>query len=307
LIETIGAGTPGRTDGDFRTAQFDDPQGMALVGNTLFVADTENHLIRRVDLNAKRVTTVAGTGQQLRRMTSTAMRGSPLRTELASPWALWADEKGGWLYIAMAGTHQIWRMRLDGSQIGPYAGSGLEDIVDGQRLASRPFQRGYAAFAQPSGLASDGRWLYVADSEGSSIRAVPLDPKEPVRTVVGTSRFPDGTRLFTFGDVDGSGPQVRLQHALGVAWHDGRIYVADTYNNKIKVVDPVSGAVHTLAGTGQRGHTAQPATFDEPGGLSVAGDKLYVADTNNHLIRVIDLKQGDKVSTLVIPRLRGRE
>ena len=81
----------------------------------------------------------------------------------------------GSLYIAMAGLHQIWVLRPAGAGIGIYAGNGTEDIVDGPIGPRRAFQPGYAAFAQPSGLATDGHWLFVADSEGSSIRAVPLD------------------------------------------------------------------------------------------------------------------------------------
>src|SRR5690606_25130856 len=154
-------------------------------------------------------------------------------------------------------------------------------------------------FAQPSGLASDGKWLYVADSEGSSIRAVPFDTVERVRTVVGTSHLPHG-RLFTFGDVDGDGFDARLQHALGVTYNAGKLYVADTYNDKIKVIDLQTSACRTLVGTGKSGSADNPAQFDEPAGISFAANKLYVADTNNHLIRVIDLSQNNAVSTLSI-------
>jgi len=102
-----------------------------------------------------------------------------------------------------------------------------------------------------------------------------------------------GEDLFEFGDRDGRGSQVRLQHPLGVVYNDGWLYVADTYNNKIKRISPTEKTSETFAGTGQGGlkdDAAQRATFDEPGGLSVALGKLYVADTNNHAIRVIDLK-----------------
>jgi DNA-binding beta-propeller fold protein YncE len=188
-------------------------------------------------------------------------------------------------------------MRLNGSGIGPYAGNGREDIVDGPLLPKRPFQPGYSSFAQPSGLASDGTWLYVADSEGSSIRAVPLDRRQEVRTVVGTSSLPEA-RLFTFGDRDGPRDRVLLQHPLGVVFYEEKLYVADTYNNKIKVIDPETGTTRTLAGTGEPGRSDQPATFDEPAGITAAGGKLFVADTNNHLIRVIDLRAGNQVTTL---------
>jgi thiol-disulfide isomerase/thioredoxin len=295
LRETIGSGTPGRSDGNFTAAQFHTPQGLALAGDTLYVADTENHLIRKVDLNAKTVSTVAGTGAQLRQTPLFGRQSNPLQTALSSPWALAIHQ--GDLYIAMAGLHQIWRMRLDGSGIGVYAGNGVEDIIDGPVLPRRPYQAEYAAFAQPSGLTSDGNWLYSADAEGSSVRAVPFNPRQDVHTVVGTADLPEA-RLFTFGDVDGPRPMVRLQHPLGVTFYEGKLYVTDTYNHKIKTVDPKSGETRTVAGTGRRGAGDNPAEFNEPAGLSAAAGRLYVADTNNHAIRVIDLRKGNAVSTL---------
>jgi len=300
LRETIGSGRAGRSDGDCRSAQFNKPQGMALVEATLYVADTQNHLIRKIDLRRGEVFTVAGTGQQSRQIPRTFRGSSPLRTSLSSPWALWPHE--GHLYVAMAGPHQIWRMALSGTSIGPYAGNGQEDIVDGPLLPKNPFAPGYASFAQPSGLASDGAWLFVADSEGSSIRAVPLGGRGDVRTVVGTSALPHG-RLFTFGDADGPAGVARLQHPLGIVFHQGKLYVADTYNNKVKRIDPQTGEVRTIAGDGQPGSTDSPPRFNEPAGIAAAGDKLYVADTNNHAIRVVDLSHNAKVSTLSIAGL----
>jgi hypothetical protein len=251
-------------------------------------------------LAAKRVTTIAGTGRQGRERPPVGKMAAALKIPLNSPWDLWLHE--GNLFAAMAGSHQIWRMRLDRGTIGPYAGNGREDIVDGALLPKQAYQTGYSSFAQPSGLSSDGTWLYVADSEGSSIRAVPLDPRKEVKTVVGTSHLP-GARLFTFGDVDGPAQEARLQHPLGVAFFDGRLFVADTYNSKIKVVDPVSGATQTLAGTGKPGTSDDPPQFNEPAGISAAVGKLYVADTNNHLVRTVDLASG-KVTTLTIAGLQ---
>ncbi|MEX2118598.1 MAG: thioredoxin-like domain-containing protein [Pirellulales bacterium] len=307
LLETIGSGRMGADDGDFATATFNHLQGMALSGSTLYVADTENHLLRKVDLERKQVTTIAGHGKQGRnpwpgldgQELPERFVGKPLETGLASPWALWVHQDA--LYIAMAGPHQIWKMPLDESEIGPYAGNGREDIVDGPLLPEQPYQEGFSSFAQPSGLASDGTWLYVADSEGSSIRRVPFDPAGEVGTVVGTSHLQAG-RLFDFGDVDGQGTEVRLQHALGVVFQGGLLYVADTYNNKIKVIDPGTSTSTTLAGDGRSGREDEPARFDEPAGISAAGGKLYVADTNNHLIRTIDLETS-QVATLEIAGL----
>ncbi len=301
LVAVIGSGVSGARDGDFTTAEFNQPQGMALQGETLYVADTENHAIRKVDLAAKRVTTIAGTGRQSRDRPPVGKMAPALKIPLNSPWALWLHE--GDLYVAMAGSHQIWKMRLERGTIGPYAGNGREDIVDGPLLPRQPYQVGYSSFAQPSGLASDGDWLYVADSEGSSIRAIPLDPRKEVKTVVGTAHLA-GARLFTFGDVDGPAQQARLQHPLGVAFYGGRLYVADTYNSKIKVIDTASGATQTLAGTGKPGTSDDPPQFNEPAGISAAAGKLFVADTNNHSIRAVDLTSG-KVTTLAIAGLQA--
>jgi len=302
LQQVIGSGTAGQADGDFRSAQFNQPQGLALDGQVLYIADTENHLIRRADLAAGQVSTIAGVGRPARQP-PVFRPAAPLKTPLNSPWDLWLD--GRQLYIAMAGFHQIWRMHLDRNTIQPYAGNGREDIVDGPLLPERPYQLGACSFAQPSGLASDGQWLYVADSEGSSIRAVPLDPRREVRTVVGTSQLP-AARLFTFGDVDGPAAKARLQHPLGVVWYQNKLYVADTYNNKIKVIDLASRTVATLVGSAKPGRTDNPPAFDEPAGISAAAGKLFVADTNNHAIRVIRLTDRS-VRTLTIAGLAPPE
>jgi thiol-disulfide isomerase/thioredoxin/DNA-binding beta-propeller fold protein YncE len=307
LQQTIGTGQIGMQDGDYASCTFNHAQGMVLHDEMLYVADTENHLLRRVDLSARKVTTIAGVGRQGRvpwpgldsPFEATAADetrkwlGPPLETALNSPWALWVHESS--LYIAMAGPHQIWKMPLDGSAIGPYAGNGREDIVDGALLPERPYGEG-SSFAQPSGLTSDGTWLYVADSEGSSIRAVPFDDTQEVRTVVGTAHLPVA-RLFEFGDLDGPKDVARLQHCLGVCYHEGQIYVADSYNHKIKVVNAETGDTRTLAGTGRVGSADEPAEFHEPSGLTIANGRLYVADTNNHLIRTVDLASGS-VKTL---------
>ena len=312
LVETIGSGAIGHRDGSYDEATFDHPQGMVLDGATLYLADTENHLLRKIDLDARQVTTIAGSGQQGRNawpggeslIAGDALPdrfvGTPAQTAINSPWALWIHERD--LYIAMAGPHQIWKMSLDESEIGPYAGNGREDIVDGPLLPGQPYAAGFSSFAQPSGLASDGQWLFVADSEGSSIRAVPFDSKEEVRTIVGTSSLPHG-RLFAFGDQDGPRESAMLQHPLGVVYTDGKIYVADTYNNKIKAVDADTGAVATIAGTGQPGRDDTKTELDEPAGIAYAKGRLYVADTNNHAIRTIDLKNDNKVQTLTIEGL----
>lgn len=271
LVETIGAGSSGAEDGPFDRATFFRPQGMALDGETLYVADTENHLIREVDLKSKTVKTIAGTGQQSREVGS---KGMARTTALNSPWDL--QLVGRTLYIAMAGPHQIWQLDLTLREVSEFAGSGREARVDGLRKE--------AAFSQPSALATDEKTLYVSDAEANIIRAIDLSPNGKVRTLAGGD-------LFDFGDLAGFGNDVRLQHPLGLARWNNKLLIADTYNHKIKVLDPEARSVKSLAGTGKPGQAdgARPSLY-EPGGLAVAGDKLYVADTNNHAIRVVDLK-----------------
>jgi DNA-binding beta-propeller fold protein YncE len=280
-LAVAGTGQAGKNDGAFEQATFNDPQGLALSGNILYVADRKNDLIRALDLKNKTVKTIAGTGKQ---GADRDRGGPPLQTGLNSPWDLCLI--GNNLFIAMAGHHQIWALDLDRQTIEPYAGNGREDIVDGQ-LPN-------ASFAQPSGLTTDGKNLYVADSEVSAIRSVPLGGKGRVSTVVGEG-------LFEFGDVDGTGDKVRLQHALGVAFHDGKLFVADTYNNKVKELDPTSRTSKSFLGEKTRPKEGD-GVFNEPGGLSFAGDKMYVADTNSHRIRVVDLKT-KAVTTLNIKGL----
>jgi sugar lactone lactonase YvrE len=269
--QVVGCGEEGLQDGPAATARFSAPQGMAVADGSLYVADTESHAVRRIDLSDWSVETVAGTGEQADRQVT---EGDGRRTALSSPWDLAVS--GATLTIAMAGLHQLWSLDLGTGVVRPFAGSGREGIEDGPATS--------AWFAQPSGLAAAGERLYVADSETSAIREVSL-PSGRVSTVVGQG-------LFEFGDVDGVGDAVRLQHPLGIWHHDGALYVADSYNNKVKRVLPRTRASATLLGDGAPGYqdgAPGAARFREPGGLCVADGRLYVADTNNHAIRVADL------------------
>ena len=283
----VGSGTPGFKNGAFADAQFDDPQGMALQGDILYVADRKNHAIRAVDLAARTVRTVAGTGKQDGDFNNRiADRPLPAETTgLNSPWDLLFV--GPKLYIAMAGHHQIWTLDLAGRTMQPFAGNGRENLKDGPLYA--------ANFAQPSGLASDGKFLYVADSEVSAIRKVPLDGEGRVSTLVGEG-------LFDFGDIDGPGARARLQHALGVVNVNGTLYVADTYNSKLKTIDPNTREVRTFLGGDEGDGWFAGPLFNEPAGISYAAGKLYVADTNAHRIRAVNIATKE-VTTLAFKGL----
>ena len=261
LIRRIGSGLPGHADGAPGQARFRGAQGLAFLGSSLYVADTGNHLIRRIALPSGEVTTVAGNGR--RAYVARGMHPA-LDVALDSPWGL--EAVGDTLYIAMAGDHRVWRLDLARGQIGPYAGSGREGLSKG------PLTR--ARLAQPSGLAYHDGTLYVANPESSSVSAIDLAAGR-VHTLIGLG-------LFEFGMRDGPSPQALMQHDEGLAWLGGRLYIADTFNNAIRVYDPRSQRVSTL--------TRQ---LHQPGGLAAFGPHtLLVADTNaNRLVR-IDTRSG---------------
>jgi hypothetical protein len=280
IQRSFGSGEPGLVDGSAERAAFQQPQGMATFGTTLYVADTENHAIRSIDLETGAVATLGGTGEQA----LAAGAGGPGRsTALSSPWDLALGD--GVLYIAMAGTHQIWSFDLQSGAVAPFAGTGREGLLDGPA--------GQAWFAQSSGLARAGGHLYVADSEVSAVRDIDLRPRM-VTTIVGED-------LFVFGDQDGEGDAVRLQHPLGITAHDGVVFLADSYNHKIKRLEPRRRAVTTWLGSGAAGRAdglRTSASFREPGGVCAGVNGLYIADTNNHRIAVADWATGT-VRTLI--------
>ncbi|MGZ3475221.1 MAG: thioredoxin-like domain-containing protein, partial [Polyangiales bacterium] len=266
--ETIGGGGRGFTDGAFQAAHFAHPQGLVAKGDWIFVADTENHAIRAIDRKAKKVTTIAGTGQLgSGRLSNEVVDG--LATPLRSPWDV--AVVGDTLYVALAGSHQIATLDPVTHKLQLFAGTGQEYLSDGSRLK--------ATFAQPSGLATDGKDLFVLDSETSSVRKIDLGKGE-VSTLVGHG-------LFVFGDQDGDGDKARLQHPIGIAYADGALYVADTYNSKIKKIDPNSGTTTTLAGGSDH------KMFFEPAGLAAASSgTLLIADTDHDRIVKLAIATG---------------
>ena len=263
------------TNGAFDRATFRTPQGLALSadGATLFVADTGNHLIRAIDLNARTVKTAAGTGQQAR---GPSDGGAASSTSLSSPWDL--AMHGPLLFIAMAGDASdldaghdarldlaVCRLRprsarrRHGGRCGVRATVGADDcerddVRGGQRIEHHPRDRAaagqsreHACGRRPLRLRRQG-WRRATPS-ASSIRSA-----SRITTARSTSPTPTTTASSA------SIPRTRR--------------------------------VTTFAGTGRPGHQDGPAAkaqFYEPGGLTVAGDRLYVADTNNHAIRAINL------------------
>ncbi len=242
---------------------FAEPQGLARLDGSTFVADRRGHGVFRLDDGGGGALRVAGSG---RIGEGWLAPRSPAASDIRSPWGLSALPDGS-LAIAMAGSHQLWRLErdrfggFDEATLVLLAGAGGEDIEDGPAAD--------ALLAQPTGVAVTGASLAFADSESSAVRVLALDEGR-VRTIVGTG-------LFDFGDRDGRGDEVLLQHAQDLAWRGGELVVADTYNDRLKVVD--AGTRECRPHPGEAGEVG---SLWEPMGVSAWGDGLLVADTNHH-------------------------
>lgn len=267
VLEIIGSGRQGFEDGSYAEASFYEPHGMALHNGSLYIADAKNNAIRKVNLAQQQVSTVAGNGEL-----SYYFRDDQLSVPVNpnSPWDLLI--LGNHLYIASAGNHQILRMDLDTEQVFRFAGSGREALTDGPLLE--------AAFNQPSGLAHNGNVLYIADAEASAIRTLNIDTGM-VLTLLGRG-------LFDFGDVDGHVDDALLQHCVGVEIIDSDVYIADTYNGKIKVLDLGRLRVRTLTDG-----------LSEPNDLIFLSGQLWVTSTNSHQLFKVDMHTGEKEEVVV--------
>lgn len=246
----------------------DYPQGLAFGDDALYIADPGSHTVRVVNPANGEERVLAGIGRQLRTAVDEAQGA------LSSPWDL--ALAGHTLHVAMAGVHQLWTIDVRTGVAEPYCGSGAEELHDAPHSQ--------AALAQPMGLCLDGDNIWFVDAESSAVRATSAVAGSMVRTIIGTG-------LFDFGDVDGAGDDVRMQHQQGIALApDGRLLVCDSYNDALKWVDPVTRRAERWIGG-----------FSEPGGLAISSGLAYVADTNAHRVAVVDLVSA-KVETLTITR-----
>jgi thiol-disulfide isomerase/thioredoxin len=262
VTRVFGSGGAGLLDGTGRDAAFNNPQGLALTSNFLYVADCGNHAIRRIDLQTQDIQTIAGNGAI--GDTFTGKFTDPAVVSLNSPRDLCYHD--GVLYIAMAGQHQLWKLRLTDNILSVLAGSGHIGLQDGKADEAR--------FAQPCGITVDDYRVYTCDAESSAIRML--------RTTSGQVSTLIGQGLSVSGDVDSGWSKALLQHpqAIAIDTHRQQLYVADSYNNKIKVMDFELDSISTV----DAGHG-----LDEPDGLSLYDNTLWIANTNAHEIRKLNL------------------
>ena len=282
LAGKSGVATPstntGTTDGTGSAARFNTPVSLALDGaGNVYVSDQLNHTIRKIT-PAGAVTTWAGKAGE-----SGVANGTGAAARFNLPFGV-AAESDGTLYVADMANHAIRKITPAGA-VTTFAGLPVgKGSVDGAGE--------FARFDTPYGVAVDGDGnIYVADTENSTIRKI--TPAGAVTTVAG--------QAGVVGAVDGTGSAARFNKPAGVTVDgSGNIYVADTKNHSIRKITP-AGVVTTPAGlpgvAGSADGTGAAARFNEPYGIAAGGDgTLYVADTNNHLIRKIST--GGVVTTL---------
>ena len=278
-IDTF-AGLPELGDGGPAVeAQLAFPNDMAVDGaGNLYIADTGNHRIRKVDSTGT-ITTIAGSGE-----TGFGGDGGPAsEARLAAPTGVAVDGAGN-LYIADSDNQRI--RKVDSSRtITTIAGTGeLGFGGDGG-----PASEGW--LAAPTGVAVDGAGnLYIADSRSHRIRKV--DSTGTITTIAGTGEF--GFGEGSFGGDGGPATDARLALPTGVAVDGaGNLYIADSGNQRIRKVDS-TGTITTIAGSGETGFRgdggpAVEAQLDYLVGMAVDGaGNLYIADSGNHRIRKVD-------------------
>lgn len=263
IATAAGGGSSLGDGGPATSAIVNFPQAVALdTSGNLYIADTNNHLVRKV--SGGTITTVAGTGTA----GFSGDGGSATSAALHSPSAVAVDSQGN-LYIADFGNGRV--RKVVGGTITTVAGGGVQT---GDGIAATSAQ------ISPLGVAVDGTGnLYIAD--GNRIRKV----------AGGTITTVAGTGAAAFSGDGGAATSATLNGPRGIALDStGNLYIADTMNNRIREV--ASGTITTIAGGGTAGlgdgGPATSANLLNPGGVTVdsAGD-VYVADTYNHRVRLL--------------------
>ncbi len=257
---------------------FNMPQGVCWINEKeAMIADTGNNVIKKINLESNVVSLEAGTGELGRRF-KVNEEHIATKAKLSSPWdiAIYENE----LLITMSGSHQILKYDME-STVSHFSGTGKEDLEDGTLTNSY--------FAQPSGISVFKDKIYTADSESSSIRSISIK-NNFVSTVVGSG-------LFVFGDKTGKVQETLLQHPVGVCAVNNGVYVADTFNNSIKYIDFKKDKSYQIISQNEKSvcnindPECDTLGLFEPNDVKINGNYLYICDTNNHLIRMFDIKK----------------
>lgn len=266
VLRQFGLGSADLINGGVGEAAFNRPQGLALVREILYVADTGNHALRSINLISGQVDTLCGNGRA----------GDPRAGVLAQPWdsplnypaaVAVADNQ---VHIAMAGDNHIWSYDLGTRELRWRAGAGAVEVRDGSGHL--------AAFAQPSSLVAVQQTLYVCDALGSAIRSVQLRG-DLVQTLVGQGPWESG-------NVDGPRLRACLQYPLALAMGPDSplLWIADAGNGSLRTLRLGGGDLSTVN---------LPRRLHGPAALAVAAGAIWIAEADAHAVLRFDPLSGE--------------
>jgi hypothetical protein len=263
LAGRVGAGsaeTSGSSDGIGSAAQFNAPFAITTDGISLYVADTNNNTIRKVEIATGAVTTLAGSAE-----TSGSTDGTGPAARFQSPGGITTD--GTNLYVSDTGNRAIRKIVIATGAVTTLAGSvGSPGSTDGTGPAAR--------FGTLFGISTDGINLYVADTNNNTIRKVVI-ATGAVTTLAGSAG--------TSGSIDGTGSTALFGTPFGITTDGTNLYVTDAQNDTIRRVVIATGAVTTLAGSA--GNPTDLLSF--PLGITTNGTNIYVASGHNNTINLV--------------------
>ncbi|HEY4530818.1 MAG TPA: hypothetical protein VIG97_10925 [Luteimonas sp.] len=267
VLRQFGSGGAGFIDGPMELAAFNRPQGLCVERDTLYIADTGNHAVRRIHLRTGDIDTVVGAGRP-----GTPTEGpvsDPRMVALDQPRAVAASLAATSLYIATAGDNRVWRFDLSAPGIALVGGSGELAVADGTAAA--------AAFAEPSSLASVQQLVYICDSAGSAIRSA------NARTGVVTTLV--GGDAWNHGKADGARSEARLQQPQAIALDQTSpvLWIADSGNDCLRALRLGGGELTTVQ---------LPQRLHAPSALAASDGAVWIADTDAHAVLRYDTRDG---------------
>jgi len=253
IILQIGGKKAGFKDGNFDDAMFNFPSSIIFKNNKLFVADTLNNAIRQVDFKNNKVSTL------LENKDSNIFKSEKKKTlEISIPLDIEFYPDFTNIAIANSGSNQILSYNIDNKELKVIAGNGINGSLDGDQKTSE--------LSQPSDLSSYNGKLYFVDSKSNSLRFI--DNSGSIKTI----KTDD------------------LKNPQGLATSSQGIFIADSFNHKIKKYDYSNSKIKNILGSEKGDEIDDILEFDEPSAISIAGDSLYISDTNNNRIIVANKK-----------------
>jgi hypothetical protein len=270
VVSTLAgvSGQAGADDGIGALARFRKPEGITTDGTNLYVTDYGNNAIRKIVIESREVITLAGSVNA-----SGSDDGAGTSALFNAPYGITTD--GINLYVADTGNYTIRKIEIATGIVETFAGTAdQKGAVDETGTAAR--------FNFPSGITTDGTYLYVTDTNNNTIRKIEIASRI-VKTLAGTA--------LMLGSTDEVGEKARFSYCQGISSDGTYLYVVDTGNHTIRRVDKVTGAVTTIAGSagvsGSVNATGTASKFWSPTGITNDGLNVYVTDTTNNTIRKI--------------------